>query len=60
MKTIRSFAEIPPYAKFIGASWGDGSIDESIKDLVDMALDPAQVKKGKTVFFFELAKEIAK
>ena len=37
MKTIR-FADIPPHAKFIGAGYPDGFIDESIADALDMAI----------------------
>ena len=59
MKTLRSFADIPPHAKFIGASWPDGYIDESIADALDMALDPVKVRApdGSTLYF-ELAREI--
>jgi hypothetical protein len=59
MKTLRSFAEIPPHAKFIGAGYPDGFIDESIADALDDALDPARVRdRAGAWFYFELAREI--
>lgn len=59
MKTLRNFADIPPHAKFIGASWPDGFIDESIADALEQAIEPARVRApdGSTLYF-ELAKEI--
>ena len=59
MKTLRSFAEIPPSAQFIGAGYPDGFIDESIADALDDALDPARVRdRAGAWFYFELAREI--
>jgi hypothetical protein len=59
MKTLRSFAEIPPHAKFIGAGYPDGFIDESIADALDDALEPARVRdRAGAWFYFELAREI--
>jgi hypothetical protein len=59
MKTLRSFADIPPHAKFIGASWHDGFIAPSIQDEIERAIEPAQVRApdGSTLYF-ELAREI--
>jgi hypothetical protein len=58
MKTIR-FADIPPHAKFIGAGYPDGFIDESIADALDMALDPVKVRAPDgSMLYFELAREI--
>jgi hypothetical protein len=59
MKTLRSFAEIPPSARFIGAGYPDGTIDESVRDALDDALDPARVRDPAGAwFYFELAQEI--
>jgi hypothetical protein len=59
MKTLRSFAEIPPSARFIGAGYPDGTMDESVRDALDDALDPARVRDPAGAwFYFELAKEI--
>ena len=57
MKTIR-FADIPPHAKFIGASWHDGFIAPSIQDELERAIEPARVRApdGSTLYF-ELARE---
>jgi len=58
MKTLRSFADIPPHAKFIGAGYPDGFIDESIQDEIERAIEPARVRApdGSTLYF-ELARE---
>jgi hypothetical protein len=59
MKTLRSFAEIPPSARFIGAGYPDGTMDESVRDALDDALDPARVRDpAGPWFYFELAQEI--
>ena len=58
MKTIR-FADIPPHAKFIGAGYPDGFIDELIANALDMALDPVKVRAPDgSMLYFELAREI--
>jgi hypothetical protein len=59
MKTLRSFAEIPPRARFMGAGYPDGTMDESVRDALDGALDPARVRDPAGAwFYFELAQEI--
>jgi hypothetical protein len=59
MKTLRSFAEIPPSASFIGAGYPDGTMDESVRDALDDALDPARVRDpAGSWFYFELAREV--
>jgi len=59
MKTLRSFAEIPPSARFIGAGYPDGTMDESVRDALDDALDPARVRdRAGAWFYFELAREV--
>jgi hypothetical protein len=58
MKTLRSFAEIPPHAKFIGASWYDGFIAPSIQDEIERAIEPARVRAPDgSMLYFELARE---
>ena len=58
MKTIR-FADIPPHAKFIGAGYPDGFIDESIQDEIERAIEPARVRAPDgSMLYFELAREI--
>ncbi|NBT32383.1 MAG: hypothetical protein EBT13_10935 [Rhodobacteraceae bacterium] len=59
MKTLRSFAEIPPSAQFIGAGYPDGTMDASVRDALDDALEPARVRdRAGAWFYFELAREI--
>ena len=54
MKTLESFADVPPSAVFLGASWRDGFIDESLKEQIEMALNPARITDGSTTWFWEL------
>ena len=51
---------IPAHARYIGSEYPDGSIDESLADAIDFAIDPGRLRDvDGTWAFFELAKEIA-
>ena len=56
MKTYTRYEDLPAQARYLGSEFGDGSMDETLADHIDMALNPARLREPDgTYSYFELA-----
>mgnify|MGYP003339769409 CR=1 FL=1 len=45
MKTYSSYESLPKQAHYIGSQFGDGSIDESLADCLELAVNPIRLRE---------------
>lgn len=58
MKTYNDYNDIPSNAHYLGSEHGDGSMDESLADNIDSAINPVRLRdEGGTFSYFDVAKE---
>ena len=59
MKTVRSYEQVPKNYQYIGGSYPDGSIDESVIDDVENAIAPIKLidDEDGTIHFFDIRGE---
>lgn len=52
---------LPAHALYLGSQYGDGSIDESLADALDLAMAPCRVREPDgTYAYFDEALEVTK
>jgi len=57
MKTYAHFDHLPAAAQYLGSDFGDGSMDASLADAIDLAIEPVRLREPDgTYSYFDLVR----
>jgi hypothetical protein len=57
MKTYAHFDHLPAAAQYLGSDFGDGSMDASLADAIDLAVEPVRLREPDgTYSYFDLVR----
>ena len=58
MKKYTNYSELPSHAIYLGSEYPDGTMDESLADDIDFAINPVCLNEDGTNHYFDCRRDI--